>query len=75
MSVHGKDHHPLVDWMKLDHELGTLSDFLLLLEKAHMKGLKVLLSLPVNATSEQHIWFSESRLSQGIPVFKQLLLV
>jgi maltose alpha-D-glucosyltransferase/alpha-amylase len=65
LSVHGKDHHPLLDWMKLDHELGTLSDFLLLLEKAHMKGLKVLLSLPVNATSDQHVWFSESRLSRG----------
>lgn len=65
LSVHGKDHHPLTDWMKLDPELGTLSDFLLLLEKAHVKGLKVLLSLPVNATSDQHIWFKESRSSGG----------
>ncbi len=63
LSVHGKDHHPLVDWMKLDPELGTLSDFLMLLEKAHSMGLKVLLSLPVNATSDQHVWFSQSRLN------------
>ncbi len=65
LSVHGKDHHPLVDWMKIDPELGTLSDFLLLLEKSHMRGLKVLLSLPVNATSDQHVWFSESRSAKG----------
>jgi len=70
LSVHGKDHHPLVDWMKLDSELGTLSDFLLLLEKAHMKGLKVLLSLPVNATSDQHVWFRESRSSRNSPFSK-----
>ncbi len=56
-----RDRHPLVDWMKVDPDLGNLSDFLLLIEKAHARGLRVLISLPVNATSIEHIWFRESR--------------
>lgn len=56
-----RERHPLTDWMKVDPDLGSLSDFLLLIERAHARGLRVLVSLPVNATSIDHIWFRESR--------------
>ncbi len=60
-SFEGNNRHPLTDWMRPDASLGTLSELLLVLEAAHEKGLKVLASLPINATSDRHLWFLESR--------------
>ena len=60
-SFPGNMRHPLVDWMRLDPVFGTLSDFLMVLEKAHAAGIRVILSLPVNATSDRHAWFVESK--------------
>ena len=60
-SFSGKSRHPLTDWMRPDASLGSLSEFLVVIEAAHSKGLKVLASLPINATSDRHTWFIESR--------------
>ena len=60
-SFAGNSRHPLTDWMRPDGSLGTLSELLLVVEAAHEKGLKVLASLPINATSDRHTWFLESR--------------
>ena len=60
-SFAGNSRHPLIDWMRLDPVMGTLSDFLMVIEKAHSLDIRVLLSLPVNATSDKHLWFLESR--------------
>ena len=62
MSFSGNTRHPLIDWMRLDPGMGTLSDFLLILEKAHSLGMKVILSLPINATSDNHVWFRDSKM-------------
>ena len=47
--------------MRTDPRIGTLSDLLMVIENAHILGLKVILSLPVNATSDRHVWFLESK--------------
>ena len=60
-SFAGNARHPLNDWMRLDAKMGTLSDFLQILEKAHSLGLKVIMSIPINATSDQHVWFRDSK--------------
>ncbi len=60
-SFDGNARHPLDDWMRLDPRMGTLSDFLQILEKAHSLGVKVILSLPINATSDQHVWFKNAK--------------
>ncbi|MHB8422835.1 MAG: alpha-amylase family glycosyl hydrolase [Leptospirales bacterium] len=62
MSFAGNIRHPLIDWMRLDPTMGSLSDFLLILEKAHSVGIKVILSIPINATSDQHVWFRDSKM-------------
>lgn len=45
-------------------EFGTMEDFDRMLEKAHALGLKIMMDLVVNHTSDEHPWFVESRKSK-----------
>ncbi|GAA4399756.1 alpha-amylase family glycosyl hydrolase [Nibrella viscosa] len=50
------------------HELfGTMGDFDELLRETHNRGMKLLLDLVPNHTSDQHPWFQESRSSRDNP--------
>lgn len=40
---------------------GTLDDFKHLLEQAHLRGIRVIIELIVNHTSDQHAWFQKAR--------------
>lgn len=52
------------DYRGVAPEYGTMSDFKELLTKAHEKGIKLVLDMVFNHTSEQHEWFKESRSSK-----------
>jgi alpha-glucosidase len=56
--------YDIADYTGIDPLFGTLDDFDALLEAAHASGLKVILDLVPNHTSDQHPWFIESRSSQ-----------
>lgn len=51
------------DFLTVQKELGTLSDFDLLIEEAHKRGIKVIVDLLLNHTSIEHPWFIQSRSS------------
>lgn len=64
----GKDNgYDISDYQAVQPEFGTLADFDRLVSEAHGMGLKVVIDLVVNHTSEEHPWFRESRKSRDNP--------
>ncbi|MBV8805247.1 MAG: DUF3459 domain-containing protein, partial [Sinobacteraceae bacterium] len=59
--------YDITDYTGIDAIFGTLEDFDQLLAAAHDHGLKVLLDLVPNHTSDQHPWFHASRSSRADP--------
>lgn len=59
--------YDISDFCAVAPEYGTLADAEALIEAAHAKGLKVLLDLVLNHSSDQHPWFLESRSSRDNP--------
>lgn len=55
------------DYRTVAAEYGTLDDAQRLIDHAHDLGLRVLLDLVLNHTSEEHPWFVESRASRNNP--------
>ncbi len=53
--------YDISDYCKIEPEFGTMADFDELLAEAHRRGLKIVMDLVVNHTSDQHPWFQESR--------------
>ncbi|MBA3266603.1 MAG: trehalose synthase, partial [Nocardioidaceae bacterium] len=49
------------DFQNILPDIGTLGDFKRLLDDAHERGLKVIVDFVMNHTSDQHVWFQESR--------------
>ncbi|RAI44164.1 alpha-amylase family glycosyl hydrolase [Rhodoplanes roseus] len=59
--------YDISDYTGVDPIFGTMEDFDALLEAAHSHGIKVLLDLVPNHTSDRHPWFEESRTSRTNP--------
>ena len=53
--------YDIANYTDIDPLFGTLADFDALLEAAHIEGIKVILDLVPNHTSDQHAWFVDSR--------------
>ncbi|MBR5419587.1 MAG: alpha-glucosidase [Lachnospiraceae bacterium] len=52
--------YDISDYRDIHPDFGTLDQFKKVLEKAHSLGLKVIMDLVVNHTSDEHPWFIES---------------
>lgn len=59
--------YDISDYRAIWPVLGTMEDFDALLAEAHAMGLRIILDLVVNHTSDLHVWFQEARKSRGNP--------
>jgi len=59
--------YDISDYYKIMEEFGTMADFDELLAGVHARGMKLLMDLVVNHTSDEHHWFEESRKSKDNP--------
>jgi alpha-glucosidase len=59
--------YDISDYYSIAPEYGSMDDFKELLAQAHARGMRVVLDLVVNHSSDQHPWFLEARASKASP--------
>ena len=59
--------YDISDYQDIMTEFGTMKDFDDLLKAAHDRGIRIVMDLVVNHTSDEHPWFIESRSSRDNP--------
>ncbi|NKE71170.1 maltose alpha-D-glucosyltransferase [Nitrospiraceae bacterium HYJII51-Mn-bac16s-1-B09] len=62
------DGYDIADYYSIHQNYGTMEDFRRFLEAAHARGMRVIIELVVNHTSDQHPWFQEARRSRESPL-------
>ncbi|PUB12273.1 alpha-glucosidase [Paenisporosarcina sp. OV554] len=66
-SPNADNGYDISDYQDIMEDFGTMEDFELLLKESHKRGMKVILDLVINHTSDEHPWFIESRSSKDNP--------
>ena len=61
------DGYDISDYTSIYPGYGTQQEFETFLTQAHARGLRVIIELVLNHTSDQHAWFQEARSSIGNP--------
>ena len=61
------DGYDIADYNAVHASYGTLEDFRKLLDSAHERGIRVIIEMVLNHTSDQHPWFQEARSSADNP--------
>ena len=59
--------YDISDYYKILDDFGTMEEYELLLKEAHERGMRILMDLVVNHTSDEHAWFVASRSSTDNP--------
>lgn len=59
--------YDISDYRNIMDEFGTMQDFDKMLAEAHHYGIKIMMDLVVNHSSDEHAWFQESRKSKDNP--------
>jgi len=59
--------YDISDYTDIDPLFGTLADLDELIAELHARGMKLVMDLVVNHTSDEHPWFTESRASRDNP--------
>ncbi|MGA7916915.1 MAG: maltose alpha-D-glucosyltransferase [Candidatus Acidiferrales bacterium] len=61
------DGYDIANYRAIHPNYGTLEDFQSFLAAAHARGIRVIIEMVLNHTSDQHPWFQESRSSRDNP--------
>ena len=59
--------YDIADYRDIDPMFGTLDDFDRLIEEAHKRDIKIIIDQVLSHTSDEHLWFQESRESRHNP--------
>lgn len=59
--------YDISDYRDIMDEFGTLDDWKIMIKGMHDRGIKLIMDLVVNHTSDEHQWFKDSRLSKDNP--------
>ena len=59
--------YDISDYQDIMNEFGTMDDFDNLLSEVHNRGMKLIIDLVINHTSDEHQWFIESKSSKDSP--------
>ncbi len=61
------DGYDIADYYDIDKTYGNLDDFKSLIEAVHVRGLRIIMDLVMNHTSDEHPWFKASRSDRKSP--------
>jgi maltose alpha-D-glucosyltransferase/alpha-amylase len=61
------DGYDIADYRSVHPSYGVLDDFKVFLDAAHQRGIRVIIEMVLNHTSDQHPWFQESRSARDNP--------
>jgi oligo-1,6-glucosidase len=59
--------YDISDYRAIMREMGSMADFDVMLRGMHQRGIKLVMDLVVNHTSDEHPWFQQSRASRNNP--------
>ena len=59
--------YDIADYYEVQPEYGTVENVRELVDKAHERGMRVIMDMVMNHTSDQHSWFQEARSSRDSP--------
>lgn len=59
--------YDISDYRDIMEEFGTLDDWKEMIDGMHIRGIKLIMDLVVNHTSDEHFWFKESKKSKDNP--------
>lgn len=59
--------YDISDYKDILEEFGTMEDFDNLLEEVHKRGMRIIMDLVINHTSDEHPWFIEAKSSKDSP--------
>ena len=60
--------YDIADYEAIDPQYGTMQDMDRLISEAKKRGIRIIMDLVVNHTSDQHEWFIEARKSKDNPL-------
>lgn len=59
--------YDISDYRVIHPDFGTMDDFKLMLSEMHKRGIRLIMDLVANHTSDEHYWFKQARLSKDNP--------
>ena len=61
------DGYDIADYYSVDSTYGSLDQLKVMIEAAHQRGIRIIMDLVLNHTSDEHPWFQESRSDHNSP--------